>query len=431
MKIGIIGSGYVGLVTGACFADLGNDVICVDNDKAKIASLKKGVMPIFEPALEETVLRNVKAGRLIFTSDIKTAAMASSIIFISVATPPKSNGEPDLSQVENVSRQLALCFDASYKLVVEKSTVPIRTGEWIEHTLKVHAKKTARFDVASNPEFLREGSAINDFMHPDRIVIGVESKKAKDTLLELYKPIKAPIIVTDIKSAEIIKHASNSYLATKISFINAISNICDKTGADIVKVAEGMGMDKRIGRAFLNAGAGWGGSCFPKDVAAFIHIAEKTGYDFKFLKEVLRINEEQKKNVLEKIRNGLWILKGKTIAVLGLAFKPNTDDIRSAVSVDLIDMLKKEGANIRVYDPKAAAKAKTILKGVVFCKDAYEAARNSDCIVVMTEWPEFSELDFNRIKKLVRQPFVVDARNLYEPQSLKKLGFKYVGMGRR
>lgn len=431
MKICIIGTGYVGLVTGVCFADLGNDVICVDNNKAKITQLKNGIMPIFEPGLEETVLRNIKSGRLTFANGIKTAVRKSLVIFIAVGTPSGPDGEADLCDIENVAREIAENLGSSYKLIVEKSTVPVQTGEWVGHTVKINARKKTDFDVASNPEFLREGSAIADFMRPDRIVLGVESKRARDILLQLYKPLKAPIIVTDIKSAELIKHASNSFLAAKISFINAIADICDRAGADVVKVAEGMGLDKRIGKAFLNAGAGWGGSCFPKDVAAFIHIAGKLGYEFKFLKEVARINQEQKKLLLEKIRHGLWILKGKTAAILGLAFKPDTDDLRSAVSIDLITMLQSEGVRIKAYDPKAMVKAKVLLNDVILCKDAYSAVKDSDCLVVMTEWAEFTELDFIKLKKLMRQPFIVDARNIYDPDMLKNIGFKYIGMGRR
>jgi UDPglucose 6-dehydrogenase len=336
-----------------------------------------------------------------------------------------------LSAIENVTRQIASVLDSSYKIIVEKSTVPVETGEWVRYTLNINSKKKVNFDVASNPEFLREGSAISDFMHPDRIVLGVESKKAKEILLELFKPFKAPIIVTDIKSAEIIKHASNSYLATKISFINAIARVCDLTGADVAKVAEGMGFDKRIGKAFLNAGAGWGGFCFPKDMLAFIHISKKLGYDFKLLKEAFSINEEQKRFIIEKIRQGLWNLHGKTIAILGLAFKPNTDDTRLAVSIDIINLLKKEGAKIKVYDPKAMKKAAKELIGVVFCKDVYDVARGSDTLVVLTEWPEFTDLDFGRLKKLLRLPIIVDGRNIYDPDLIKKAGFKYVGVGRR
>jgi len=430
MKLCIIGAGYVGLVTGACFADLGNEVICIDNDKNKINDLKKGIMPIFEVGLEDMVERNVKAGRLSFSTDIKNGVKKSAIIFIAVGTPSKPDGEADLCYIENVTKNIALGLDSSYKIIVEKSTVPVQTGEWVARTLKINTKGKVDFDVASNPEFLKEGSAINDFMHPDRIVLGVDSKKAGDILFQLYKPLKAPIIVTDIKSAELIKHASNSFLAAKISFINAIANICDLTGADIVKVAEGMGLDKRIGKAFLNAGAGWGGSCFPKDVAAFIHIAEKLGYNFNLLKEVANINESQKKVILEKIRRGLWILKGKTIGILGLAFKPNTDDIRSSIAVDLINMLQMEGAKIKAYDPKAMDKAKLVLKNVMFCKNAYDTAKGSDCLVILTEWAEFMELDFAKVKKLLQQPFIVDGRNMYDLNMLKKLGFNCVGIGR-
>jgi len=431
MKIAIIGSGYVGLVTGACFAELGNVVTCVDNDKAKIANLKKGIMPIFEPGLEEMISRNVKAGRLSFTADIKNAARKSAIIFIAVGTPPKPDGEPDLSAIESVTSEIGSVLDKDYKLIVEKSTVPVQTGEWVKYTLMVRSKKHVSFDVASNPEFLREGSAISDFMNPDRIVLGVESKKAKEILLELYKPLNAKMIVTDIKSAEIIKHASNSFLAAKISFINAIARICDLAGADVVKVAEGMGFDKRIGKSFLNAGAGWGGFCFPKDMLAFMHISEKLGYEFKFLKEAFEINEEQKNVLIEKIKEGLWNLKDKTIAVLGLSFKPNTDDIRLAVSIDLIKMLQRHGVKIRAYDPKAMPKAKTVLSDVLFCKDAYDAVKGSDCLLLLTEWPEFIEMDFNRIKRIMRHAFIVDGRNVYEPGVLKEIGFKYMGIGRR
>ncbi|MCX5687022.1 MAG: UDP-glucose/GDP-mannose dehydrogenase family protein [Candidatus Omnitrophica bacterium] len=431
MNICIIGSGYVGLVTGACFADLGNDVICVDNDKNKIKALKAGVIPIYEPGLEELVKRNRKEGRLFFGTSIKEGVKKSEVIFIAVGTPSKDDGDADLTFVEHVSREIAAAM-TSYRLIVEKSTVPVNTGEWVEHTIKVFNRRNVKFDVASNPEFLKEGSAIEDFMHPDRIVLGVKSKKAAGILSELYKPLKAPIVVTDIKSAEIIKHASNSFLAAKISFINAISDICDKVGADIVEVARGVGLDKRIGREFLNAGLGFGGSCFPKDLAAFIHIAEKIGYDFGLLKEVQKINDYQKRLIVRKIEGLVWNLPKKTIGVLGLSFKPDTDDIRSAPALDIISMLIKEGADIKVYDPAAMKKAKAVLgKQVKFCRDAYEAARSSDCLLVATEWNEFKELDFKKIKRLMRQPIIVDGRNIYDPSEMKKLGFAYVGIGRK
>ena len=431
MNICIIGSGYVGLVSGACFADLGNTVICVDNDEKKIKNLKAGLVPIYEPGLEELIRRNKKEGRLSFDSSIREGVRKCEVIFIAVGTPSRDNGEADLTFVENVCREIALSMP-SYRLIVEKSTVPVNTGEWVEHTIKVFNKRNIKFDVSSNPEFLREGSAIKDFMNPDRIVIGVKSNRARDILAELYKPLKAPIVVTDIRSAEIIKHASNSFLATKISFINAISDICDKVGADIVEVARGIGLDRRIGKEFLNAGIGFGGSCFPKDLSAFIRIAEKIGYDFAILKEVQRINDYQKILLIKKLEGLLWNLPKKTIGVLGLSFKPDTDDIRQAPALDIIKMLRDEGARIKVYDPEAMEKAKKVLpKGVKFCKDAYSVARDSDCLLLATEWNEFKELDFKKIKRLMRQPILVDGRNIYDPAEMKKLGFTYVGIGRK
>lgn len=429
MNICVIGTGYVGLVTGACFADMGNKVICVDIDKGKIGKLKKGIMPIYEPGLEKLVKTNKKRKRIEFTTDLKEGVRKSAIIFIAVGTPPKEDGGADLTYVENVARQIAQNM-TSYKLIVEKSTVPVETGEWVKRTVKANNTHKVSFDVASNPEFLREGSAIEDFVNPDRIVIGVESKRAKDLLLELYRSFKAPVVVTDIRSAEIIKHASNSFLATKISFINAISNICEKAGADVGKVAEGMGLDKRIGKSFLNAGVGFGGFCFPKDLAAFINISEKLGYDFGLLKEVERINESQKRLLIKIIEENLWIVKGKTIGILGLSFKPNTDDIRFAPSLDIISALLEEGAKINVYDPKAMDKAKKVLKGVKFCGNSYEAARMADCLVIVTEWDEFKELDLKKIKKLLKQPLIIDGRNIYDPATVRKAGFKYVCIGR-
>jgi len=430
MNICIIGAGHVGLVTGACFADLGNKVICVDNDKKKIEGLKKGKIPIFEPGLEEITHRNVKAERLIFTNSLAKGVKESDVIFIAVGTPSKADGEADLSSVENVTRQIAKYMN-SYKLIVEKSTVPVETGEWLKHTVVVNNHKRIKFDVASNPEFLREGSAIWDFMNPDRVVLGVESQKAKKILLELYKPLNAAIVVTDIKSAELIKHACNCFLAMKISFINAVSNICDKVGADVKQVADGMGLDKRIMRSFLDAGAGWGGACFPKDLAAFIHISGKLGYDFRLLKAVADINWQQKVNVVKKIKDALWILKGKKVGVLGLSFKPDTDDMRQAPSVDIIEMLQREGVEVSAFDPQAIREAKEVIKNVNFCKDPYDVARGSDCLLVLTEWNEFKKLDLKRIKKLLRQPLIVDGRNIYDSKELKKIGLKYIGIGRK
>ncbi len=430
MRISIIGSGYVGLVTGACFADLGNIVICADNDTKKIAALKKGIIPIYEPGLKELIIANTSKKRLKFTSNIKEAVTSSEIIFLAVGTPSLENGEADLTGIENVARNIAINM-ARYKVIVEKSTVPVETGKWVKHTIEMYNKHRVKFDVASNPEFLKEGQAINDFMHPDRIVIGVESRKARDILVSLYKPLNAPMVITDIKSAELIKHASNSFLATKISFINALSRICDKVGADVVEVAMGMGLDKRIGRAFLNAGIGYGGSCFPKDLDAFITISEKLGYSFNLLKAVREINDEQRDFFLEKVKEKLWILKDKTIGILGLSFKPNTDDIRNAPSIAIIEALKLEGAKIKVYDPCSMEKIeKEISNGLKFCKDSYEACRDSDCLLIITEWDEFKELDFAKVKRLLRRPLIIDGRNIYDQKVMKKLGFNYVGIGR-
>lgn len=431
MNIAVIGAGYVGLVTAACFADLGNDVICNDIVKSKVADLKNGIVPIYEPGLEDLLKRNTKEKRLSFTSNLREAVEKSEVIFIAVGTPPKENGEADLTHIENVCRDIARHMN-SYHLIVEKSTTPVETGKWIKHTLEVYARKKVKFDVASNPEFLREGSAIEDFMHPDRIVIGVETKKAKDILVDLYKPLGSEIVITNINSAEIIKHASNSFLATKISFINAVANICEKAGADVEEVARGMGFDRRIGRSFLNAGAGFGGFCFPKDIEAFIHISGKLGYDFELLKAVKKINEQQKMMLIKKIEKAIWNIKDKTIAVLGLAFKPNTDDMRFAPSLNIIEALKREGAKIRVYDPQAMGKAKALpaFKEVRFCSDAYSAVRNADCAVIVTEWNEFKELNLARVKKLLRQPVVIDGRNIYEPKKMNEMGFRYYPIGR-
>lgn len=431
MNISIIGSGYVGLVTGSCFAELGNRVTCVDNDVKKVAALKKGIVPIFEPGLEELIAHNVRKKRLAFSSSIKEGVEDSEVIFIAVGTPSLENGEADLTYIENVARNIAENMKG-YRLVVEKSTVPVETGRWVKQTISTYVKRKVKFDIASNPEFLREGQAINDFMHPDRVVIGVESKRARDILVNLYRSLNAPLVITDIKSAELIKHASNSFLATKISFINAISRICEKVGADVVEVAYGLGLDRRIGAQFLNAGLGYGGSCFPKDLDAFINISEKLGYRFELLKAVKEINQQQKILFVNKIKGVLWIIKDKTIGVLGLSFKPNTDDIRNAPSIEIIQTLQAEGARIKAYDPSAMEKAKAALgERVRFCKDPYEACRDSDCVLVVTEWSEFKELDFSRIKKLLKRPLIIDGRNIYDPARMQKMGFTYVGIGRR
>lgn len=436
MNIGIVGTGYVGLVTGVCLSAIGHTVYCVDNDREKIKKLRRGIATIYEPGLQELMTKQIKKKKLFFCETIKEAAKRSQVIFIAVGTPSKKNGDADLTYVENVARQIALSMD-SYKLIVEKSTVPAETGKRIEHTIKLNLPKkfsgrnrSLSFDVASNPEFLREGSAIADFMNPDRVVIGVESKKAEELLKEIYKPLKTRVIVTNITSAEIIKHASNSFLATKISFANALSQICDRVGADILKVTEGMGYDKRIGPSFLNAGIGFGGSCFPKDVDAFIRLSEKSGYEFNLLKAVRTTNEEQKAAFIRLIEDKLWIIKGKTIGVLGLAFKPNTDDMRNAPSVDIIERLQAEGAKIKAYDPQAMENAKKVFKGMTFCSDMYGAAKGSDCLLVLTEWDEFRKVDFKKLRGVMRQPVVFDGRNLYKNDNLVELGFEYFGIGR-
>ena len=430
MKIAVAGAGYVGLVTAACLAEIGNNVICVDIDEHKISQLNGGIIPIYEPVLEELVAKNKKNSNLKFSADLKGAIRDSEIIFICVGTPPKENGEADLSHVENVARAIAEAMD-SYKVIVEKSTVPVETGEKVARSIRAYNIHKVDFDVVSNPEFLREGSAVADFMHPDRIVIGAESSRAKEIMKKLYGPLKAPILFTDIKSAEIIKHASNSFLATKISFINAIANICELAGADVEKVAEGMGLDKRIGRPFLNAGIGYGGFCFPKDAEAFIKISEKLGYDFKLLKATQEINSFQKKNFVKKIEKALWIVKGKTIGILGLAFKPNTDDMRFAPSIDIIRELQREGAKIKAYDHAAEEKAKHILHDIDYYSNPYDAAKDADALIILTEWDEFKKLDLNKLKSIMKHPLIIDGRNIFNPEDVKVHGFAYISIGRR
>lgn len=428
-KICVIGTGYVGLVTGACMSELGHSVICVDNDAAKIRALKKFIMPIYEPGLKELVTINVRRKRLAFTTDTIAAVKKSEVIFIAVGTPPREDGSADLSFVEKVAGDVARAM-SSYKLIVDKSTVPVETGDRVEETVRRNLKKNIPFDVASNPEFLREGSAVKDTFKTDRIVVGVKSARAEKILREVYAPIKAPMLVTDIKSAEIIKHASNSFLAAKISFINGVANVCERVGADIKQVAEGMGLDRRIGKSFLNAGIGFGGFCFPKDVEAFMWISGKLGYDFPMLKAIKEINESQKTLFIKKIEEALWIIKDKTIGVLGLAFKPNTDDMRFAPSIDIIKTLQSGGAKIRAYDPASMPKARGILKNVKYCKNLYETARGSDCLIILTEWEEFAAMDLSRIKKLLKHPIILDGRNMFEPAKMKKIGFVYTGVGR-
>jgi len=428
-KIAVIGSGYVGLVTGACFAEIGHQVICIDNNEEKVANLKQGKIPIYEPGLSPLILKNVKRKRLIFSDSVKEGVKNSKAIFIAVGTPPRAKGEADLSAIEDVAEEVAKYMD-SYKLIIQKSTVPIATGDWVESTVRMFKKKHAKFDIASNPEFLREGSAISDFMNPDRIVIGVETKRAREILSRIYKPIKGKMIFTDVKSAELIKHASNSFLAMKISFINSLSRICDASGANIDKVSQGLGMDKRIGKDFLKASLGYGGFCFPKDLAAFINICERLGYNPELLKATAKVNEQQKEFFLRKIKKALWNISGKKIAVLGLSFKPNTDDIRLSPAINIIRMLKREGAKIAVFDPKAMEKARQELSGVDYCDNAYEAIKDADCLVLATDWPQFGRLDLKRVKRLLKRPIVVDGRNMFDPANMEKLGFRYSSIGR-
>lgn len=431
-KIAIIGTGYVGLVTAVGFAELGNSVIGIDKDMEKLEPLKKGIPPFYEPGLEELLKKNFKEGRIRFTDSIKEGVEESDIIFICVGTPPLEDGSADLSQISIVSKEIAEHLNG-WKLIVEKSTVPVMTSQWIKRTIKLYSKRTENFDVASNPEFLREGSALQDFFHPDRIVIGVESERAKEILLNLYKDFNCPIVVTDINTAEIIKHASNSFLAMKISFINMISDLCEKTGADIEKVAYGIGLDKRIGLQFLKAGIGYGGSCFPKDVRAFFKIGEEHGLYFGLLKETDRINEQRIERLMEKVKTALWLPKGKIIGILGVAFKPNTDDIREAPSLKVIEALRKEGAILRVHDPKAIPNAKKVIcesENLKYVENPYNACEGAEALILLTEWDEYRELDLKKVKELMKTPIIIDGRNIFNPEEVIGLGFEYYCMGR-
>jgi UDPglucose 6-dehydrogenase len=431
MNICVVGTGYVGLVTGAVFADLGNDVVCVDNDHAKVEALKAGRMPIYEPGLEEMVARNAGDRRLAFTTDLRAGVRHGDVIFIAVGTPPKATGETDLSHVEAVAAEIGRCMDR-YKVVVNKSTVPVGTGELVREVIVRHQPSPVEFDVVSNPEFLREGSAIEDTLRPDRIVIGAPTQQVAMTLVELYAPIERPMILTDLPSAEVIKYASNAFLATKISFINAIANICEAAGADVTQVMKGMGLDPRIGGAFLQAGLGYGGSCFPKDVDSLIHTAGRLGYEFKLLRSIVEINRERAAHLVETIAKALGPLDDKTIAVLGLAFKPNTDDMREAKSVEVVQLLHAAGATIRAYDPAAMDNAKRLLPAAVTFSDSpYEAADGAHAMVLVTEWNEFKYLNLERLRGHLKRPVIFDGRNLWEPERMRRLGFEYHSVGRK
>jgi UDPglucose 6-dehydrogenase len=429
MNICVIGTGYVGLVTGVVFADLGNEVVCVDKNEEKVALLKAGVMPIYEPGLEEMVARNADEGRLTFTCDLDSAVKKSDVVFICVGTPPKEDGSTDMSQVEGAARGIAAAMDR-YKVIVNKSTVPVGTGGFVREVIETNRRRNVDFDVVSNPEFLREGSAISDTLNPDRIVIGAPNQVVAMRILELYAPLERPMIITDVASAEMIKYASNAFLATKISFANSIANLCEQVGADVVQVVKGMGSDNRIGQAFLNAGLGYGGSCFPKDVLSLLHTATKSGYEFPLLRATIATNDEQPRRFIQKIERGLGTFEGKRVAVLGLAFKANTDDMREAKSIDVIAALLAGGADVSAYDPIAMENTKRIFPQITYAKNAYEAAEGADAVVVVTEWNEFKQINLERLKETMAGVHVFDGRNLYDPAKMKRFGFHYVCVGR-
>jgi len=451
MRIAVVGSGYVGLVAGACFAELGHEVILVDNVEEKVAALQRGETPIHEKFLPELLDRH-RNSRIKFTSDLSAAVEKSQAVFIAVGTPPKEDGDADLSYVESVARDVARCVGSEYKIVVEKSTVPVYTSDWIRKIMVLNGANPDHFDVTSNPEFLREGTAVSDFLYPDRIVIGAESERARAMLRECYAPmtsgdyyrrptaIPAPdaaklpprVIETSPKSAELIKHASNAFLAMKISFVNAVANMCEAVGADVEQVCEGVGSDNRIGRRFLYPGIGYGGSCFPKDVSAFRSVARECGYDFRLLEEVMRINDNQRDRFLRKIRKALWTLNGKKLAVLGLAFKGGTDDVRESPAIALVKSLVREGAECVCYDPAAVERARVELptKAVTYASSPYEAAQGAHALVILTDWEEFSLLDLDRLHSALRYPIVIDGRNLYKPALMAEAGFHYHSVGR-
>lgn len=448
MKIAIIGTGYVGLVTGGCLAEIGHEVVCTDSDASKLQTLESGKLPIYEPGLEDVIARARKEGRLRFCANLADAVTAGDAIFICVGTPPLPNGDSDLSAIDHVARLIAT-EAKSPKLVVEKSTVPAQTGQKLKQALGVYGRNSGvAFKVASNPEFLREGTAVGDFLHPERIVIGVDDPQTEQQLKEIYRPVlerkfKCPVhsigcpsvappawVVTTINSAELIKHASNSFLALKISYANMVADLAEKLGADIGEVVHAVGLDPRIGPGFLNAGLGFGGFCLPKDLQAFVFLAEKSGVDFAMLREAEKINKHRIDRFFEKIRSALWVVKGKQIAVLGLAFKPNTDDIRFAPAIDLIQRLVAEGARVRAYDPEAMEKARTVLPGIEYAKSAYDAAKDSEALLIATEWEEFKALDWERVRNSMARPLILDGRNLLSPKDMKALGFEYKSFGR-
>lgn len=432
MHISVIGTGYVGLVTGACFAEFGLNVTCMDTDAKRIGKLEKGEVPFYEPGITELVAKGIRDNRLAFTTDIARAVDQALVIFIAVGTPSRSDGSADLSYVEEVGRGIAAHM-TGYKVIATKSTVPVGTGEKLREVIRTHQKHPVPFDIVSNPEFLREGSAIEDFMRPNRVVIGADSPEAIAIMRDLYRPlylIETPFVITDIPTAEMIKYASNAFLAAKVSFINEIANLCEKVGADVQVVAKGMGLDQRIGSKFLHAGPGFGGSCFPKDVAALIDTGDRHGVEMRIAKAVVAVNERQKMMMVEKIRRTLDGLQGRTIGVLGLSFKPNTNDLREAPALTIIKRLLEEGCAIRAYDPAALEEAARLLPAIIPCGDPYDTAKGSDALVILTEWNQFRNLDFDRLKTVLRQPVLIDLRNVYEPGRVASMGFRYVSVGR-
>jgi UDPglucose 6-dehydrogenase len=429
MNVCVVGTGYVGLVTGVCFADLGNDVICVDKDARKIDMLNRGEMPIYEPGLEEMVKRNREENRIAFTTDLADAVRNSLVVFIAVGTPPKDSGETDLSFVEAVAKEIAEHLD-HYTIIVNKSTVPVGTGDFVRRTVEKHRRRAVDFDVVSNPEFLKEGSAIADSQNPERIVIGAPNSHVAMSLLELYAPLEVPMLITDVESAEMIKYASNAFLATKISFINTIANICEKAGADVTQVAKGMGYDSRIGKEFLQAGLGFGGSCFPKDTLSLRHVTKKFGEETALFDSVIALNEDRVPRFVRRITQRMGKLDGKTVGILGLAFKANTDDLREAKSLEIIATLQGKGARIRAYDPIAMEGAKAVLKDVAFCRSAYEAAEGTDALVIVTDWNEFKLLNIEKLVEKMKARLVFDGRNIYSPEKMRKLDVEYHSIGR-
>ena len=432
MHIAVIGTGYVGLVSGACFAEFGVDVTCVDVDTAKIDKLNNGVIPIYEPGLDQIVEKNVRDGRLHFTTDIASAVAQAKVVFLAVGTPPKDDGSPDMSYYQQAAKDIAGAMNG-YKVLVTKSTVPIGTGEWLRKFVSENLKVETDFGVASNPEFLREGAAIDDFMRPDRVVIGSNEEKAIDVMKELYRPlylIETPIVITSLEAAELIKYAANAFLATKITFINEVANLCDAIGCDVHDVARGMGMDNRIGRKFLHPGPGYGGSCFPKDTRALTTVADQFGVETRIVDAVIDANEKQREAMIPKIEKLVGNLNGKKIGMLGLSFKPETDDMRESPAIDIIHKLIEKGATVRAFDPVAMEEAKHFVKGVEYATDEYDAIKGADALVIVTEWNQFRALDMEKVKELLNAPKIADLRNIYEPAVMRDLGFEYIGVGR-